>query len=261
MAGSGPRSGGGFFMTMSMSRPRRSLVGAVSASPERQLRAQRRYLAVVTLGLVIMAGLFLAGCDDQPNHSFEKAKRSTNIEDVRDTRLFGDEVFVLARRGWGGKLTDHATANFAADASKLCGIRFEVASGQAWSEWLFKPTHRAMKARKIVLVGTSLGGFVAREHAQRWSYDGNGAPVRLLLVDPVPWTNPIPKNVGADHVVWRNTAPFQLGGGRPEGTIQDAQHDRPAFQSHGYRIHNAQTRKEVAEEICRGITHPRERKK
>jgi hypothetical protein len=212
----------------------------------------------------LIMGAFLMGCSEPP-HILSHQKRSTNIEDERAAKtpaiLYGDEVFVLARRGMGGKLTDHATWNFAADARKLCGIRFAVESGQNWSEWLFKPTHRAHRARLVVFVGTSLGGFVAREHAQRWSYDGNGSRVRLLLIDTVPWTNPIPKNVGADHVVWRNVLQVDLGGGLPDGTIDDEQHDRTSLLPHALLIHSPQTRKEVAQEICRGITHPNKRPK
>ncbi|MGD9729566.1 MAG: hypothetical protein AB7R40_23625 [Nitrospiraceae bacterium] len=212
-----------------------------------------------------LAGLSLAACKEEP-HVMEPAKRSANIEDVRPDPniIYGDEVFVLARRGMGGKSTDHATWYFAADARKLCGIRFEVESRSTapnpWSEWIFRKTHRAQRARLVVFVGTSLGGLRATEHAIRWQKDGGGQPVRLLLIDTVPWTPAIPKNVGKDHVVWRNTVPLQFGGGRPEGTIDDPQHDRPRFLTHGILIHSPQTRKEVVTEICRGITHPSKRK-
>lgn len=218
------------------------------------------------LALALAGAFLLLGCKEAP-HILDNARRSTNIEDVRpDPKvIYGDEVFVLARRGMGGQLTDHATWYFAADARKLCGIRFAIESGSAtqpWSEWLFKnKNHRAYRARLLVFVGTSLGGLRATEHAIRWGKEGNGSRVRLLLVDTVPWTPAIPKNVGSDHVVWRNTVPFQLGGGRPSGTINDAQHDRPRFLTHGILIHSPQTRKEVAEEICRGITHPDKRRK
>jgi hypothetical protein len=188
------------------------------------------------------------------------------MEQLKPAPLYGDEVFVLARRGMGGKFTDHATWNFAADARALCGIRFEVESkstNDVWSEWIFKKTHRAQRARLVVMVGTSLGGLRTTEHAERWKKDGGGQPVRLLLVDTVPWTGPIPSNVGKDHVVWRNRYASDLriglGGGRPKGTIADAQHDRARWLTHGVLIHSPQTRKEVAEEICRGITHPSKR--
>lgn len=220
---------------------------------------------------LILAALIvsvLAGCQPQKPapHILDNARRSTNIEDVRPNPniLYGDEVFVYARRGMGGQFTDRATYGFAAEARKRCGIRFNVESGattMVYSEWLFNPTHRAHRARLVVFLGTSLGGLRATENAIRWSKEVPNARARLLLVDTVPWTPAIPKYIGADHVVWRNTIPGQLGGGRPRGTINDTQHDRPAFQTHGYRIHNAQTRKEVVAEICRGITHPRERKR
>ena len=209
--------------------------------------------------LALLAGAFLlAGCEPAQ----EKAKTAPVVQ--QDSALYGDQVFVLARRGMGGKLTDRATYGFALEARKQCGIRFAVESGSAtqpWSEWIFKKTHRAQRARLVVFVGTSLGGLRATEHAIRWQKDGGGQPARLLLVDTVPWTPAIPKNVGADHVVWRNTVPFQLGGGRPDGTINDPQHDRPRFLTHGVLIHAQQTHKEVVEEICRGITHPNKRGK
>ena len=171
--------------------------------------------------------------------------------------IYGDEVFVLARRGMGGQVTDHATYGFAADARKECGIRFVVESGsttQPYSEWLFKKTHRAHQAKLVVFLGTSLGGLRATENAIRWQKEVPNAKARLLLVDTVPWTPAIPKYIGADHVVWRNTASFQLGGGRPQGTIADKQHDRPDFATHSWMIHRPQTRAEVVKEICRGIT-------
>ena len=176
--------------------------------------------------------------------------------------IYGDEVFVLARRGMGGQVTDHATYGFAAEARKECGIRFVVESGsttQPYSEWLFKKTHRAHKAKLVVFVGTSLGGLRATENAIRWGKEVPNAKARLLLVDTVPWTPAIPKYIGADHVVWRNTAPFQLGGGRPQGTIADKQHDRPDYTTNGWMIHRPQTHAEVVKEICKGITHPSKR--
>lgn len=176
--------------------------------------------------------------------------------------IYGDEVFMLARRGMGGKVTDRATYGFALAANKMCGVRFVVESGsttQPYSEWLFRKTHRAHQAKLVVFLGTSLGGLRATENAIRWGKEVPNAKARLLLVDTVPWTPAIPKYIGADHVVWRNTAPFQLGGGRPIGTINDAQHDRPDFATHGWIIHRPQTHREVVEEICRGITHPSKR--
>lgn len=170
--------------------------------------------------------------------------------------IYGDEVFVLARRGMGGQFTDRATYGFAADARKECGIRFVVESGsttQPYSEWLFKKSHRAHSAKLVVFVGTSLGGLRATENAIRWQKEVPNGRARLLLIDTVPWTPAIPKNVGKDHVVWRNTAPFQLGGGRPEGTINDKQHDRPRFLTHGMLIHSQQTHDEVVAEICKGV--------
>ena len=208
-----------------------------------------------------LAGVFLWGCTEaEIKHKFDHERRSTNIEDVRDNTLYGDQVMVRAYRGMGGRLTDHATWYFAADAKQLCGVRFWVESGQQTDKAAFRPGSLTQQARFVVFVGTSLGGFKAREHAEHY-----GKPARLLLIDTVPWTRPIPKNVGKDHVVWRNTlASFfgvALGGGKPQGTISDKQHDRPAFNTHGLLIHSAQTRKEVAQEICRGITHPNKRGK
>lgn len=176
--------------------------------------------------------------------------------------IYGDEVFVLARRGMGGQATDRATYGFALAANKQCGVRFVVESGsttQPYSEWLFRKTHRAHQAKLVVFLGTSLGGLRATENAIRWGKEVPNAKARLLLVDTVPWTPAIPKYIGADHVVWRNTMPFQLGGGRPIGTIASAHHDRPDFATHGWMIHRPQTRAEVAQEICRGITHPSKR--
>lgn len=172
--------------------------------------------------------------------------------------IYGDEVFVYARRGMGGQITDRATYGFAAEARKKCGIRFAVESAsttQAYSEWLFKKTHRAHKAKLVVFLGTSLGGLRANENAIRWGREVPNAKARLLLVDTVPWTPAIPKYIGDDHFVWRNTTPFQLGGGRPQGT----KHEVYDFTTHGWMIHRPQTHKEVVEQICRGITHPSKR--
>jgi hypothetical protein len=208
----------------------------------------------------ILGAFLLAACTEaEVKHKFDHARRSANVEDARDTTLYGDQVMVRAYRGMGGQLTDHATWNFAYDAKKLCGVRFYVESGQQTDKAAFRPGSLTQRARFVVFVGTSLGGYKAREHAEAF-----GKPVRLLLVDTVPWTKPIPKNVGADHVVWRNTLALYgaaLGGGRPQGTINDKQHDRPDFTTHGLMIHRQQTRKEVAAEICRGITHPNKRPK
>jgi hypothetical protein len=185
--------------------------------------------------------------------------------------LYGDRVMVRLYRGWTGKFADHATDRFALEAKRLCGIRFYVDSGQEWDEAAFRKGSLTMRAEKVVFVGTSLGGFRAREHSQRWSYDGSGAPVRLLLIDPVPWTNPIPKVVGNDYVLWVNTAPAVFGGGIPAGVNSkldpktgkpvDPQRFRPSFSTHGILIHSPTTRQEVAEEICRGVTHPNKRPK
>jgi hypothetical protein len=186
---------------------------------------------------------------------------------VADTRLYGDEVMVRAFRGWTGRFADWATDDFVLDAKKLCGARFYPSSGQDWDEAAFRKGSLTMRAKKVVFLGTSLGGFRAREHAQRWSYDGSGAPVRLLMVDPVPWTRPIPKVVGDDYVLWVNTNPIRIfGGGVPEGTKTGpdgtrSQNYRPSFSEHGILIHSATTRREVAEEICRGVTHPNQRPK
>jgi hypothetical protein len=217
----------------------------------------------------VLGAFLLAGCEEPKKPNLADQRRSTNIEDVRPDPnvIYGDEVFVLARRGMGGQLTDRATWYFAYDAHKTCGIRFMVESGsttQPYSEWLFKKTHRAHRARLVVFLGTSLGGLRATENAIRWGKEVPNAKARLLLVDTVPWTPAIPKYIGADHVVWRNTLAsygVALGGGKPQGTISDKQHDRPAFTTHGLLIHSAQTRKEVAAEICRGITHPSKRGK
>jgi hypothetical protein len=193
-------------------------------------------------------------------------KAPPKVETVKPAPLYGDEVFVLGRRGMGGQITDHATYGFADEARKVCGIRFYVESGSTttpYSEWLFKKTHRAHQARLIVMVGTSLGGLRVTENAIRWQRDGSGAPVRLLLVDTVPWTPAIPKNVGKDHVVWANKYASELGiglgGGIPEGTIRDAHHLRGRWLTHGLLIHSPQTKAEVVAEICRGITHPSKR--
>lgn len=209
-----------------------------------------------------LAAFLLAGCSE-PAHILDKARRSINIEDERGV-IYGDEVFVYARRGMGGQATDRATYGFALEARKQCGIRFNVesrATTQAYSEWLFRKTHRAHEAKLVVFLGTSLGGLRATENAIRWGKEVPNAKARLLLVDTVPWTPPIPKYIGADHVVWRNTALLQLGGGRPQGTINDKQHDRPVLATHGWTIHRPQTHKEVVQEICRGITHPNKRPK
>lgn len=162
--------------------------------------------------------------------------------------IYGDEVRVRLYRGMGGKLTDHATYGFGEAARKRCGVRFYVESGQQTDKGAFGSFVRGGKL--VIFVGTSLGGYKAREHAAAFGPQH----ARLLLVDTVPWTKPIPANVGKDHVVWRNTAPFQLGGGRPLGTIDDAQHDRPSFATHGWIIHRQQTHDEVVTEICRGVT-------
>lgn len=206
-------------------------------------------------GLAMCGAFLLAGCAEKPNLADQDARPDPNV-------IYGDEVFLLARRGMGGQFTDHATWYFAYDAHKKCGVRFMVESGSTtkpYSEWLFKKTHRAHRARLVVFLGTSLGGLRATENAIRWGKEVQNAKARLLLVDTVPWTPAIPKYIGADHVVWRNTLGIDLGGGRPAGTIADAQHDRPSFTTHALIIHRAQTRKEVVAEICRSITHPSKR--
>lgn len=158
--------------------------------------------------------------------------------------IYGDEVRVRLYRGMGGKLTDHATYGFGEAARKKCGVRFYVESGQQTDKGAFSKFVR--EGKLVIFVGTSLGGYKAREHAAAFGPQH----ARLLLIDPVPWTKPIPKNVGNDHVVWRNTAPFQLGGGKPQGTVND----RPSFATHGWLIHRKQTHDEVVTEICRGVT-------
>lgn len=184
------------------------------------------------------------------------------LEVIKPAPVYGDEVFVLGRRGMGGKFTDHATYGFAEDAAKTCGVRFMVESGsttQPYSEWLFKKTHRAHKAKLVVFVGTSLGGLRATENAIRWKKEVPDAKARLLLVDTVPWTPAIPSYIGADHVVWHNRFASELGiglgGGIPKGTVNP----RGRWLTHGAMIHAPQTHKEVVEEICRGITHPAKR--
>lgn len=168
--------------------------------------------------------------------------------------IYGDEVRVRLYRGLGGRLFDRATDRFGLDANKLCGVRYYVESQNGMDTAALKPNSAVRNAKFVVFVGTSMGGEKARDMAAALSPKKS----RLLFVDTVPWTQPIPKSVGADHVVWRGIGP--LGKGRPEGTINDKQHDRPRFLTHGAIIHSAQTREEVVTEICRGITHPKHRK-
>jgi hypothetical protein len=177
---------------------------------------------------------------------------STEIKQVvAPDVIFGDEVRVRLYRGLGGRAFDRATDNFGLEARKRCGVRYYVA-GQAGTDTSALAANSAVrKAKKVVLVGTSMGGKKARDTAEALAPQ----KVDLLLVDTVPWTGAIPANV-VNQVTWRNTWPFQLGGGKPQGTKDD----RPRAGTHGGVIHALRTHEEVVDEICRGITHPSKRK-
>jgi hypothetical protein len=157
--------------------------------------------------------------------------------------IYGDEVRVRLYRGLTGRFADHATDQFGLSARKLCGIRYYV-EGQAGTDNYALTSPSIRDAKKLIFVGTSMGGKKARDMAEAVK-----RPVDLLLVDTVPWTEPIPANV-KNQVTWRNTWPFQLGGGKPRGTKDD----RPRAGTHGYVIHAQQTHDEVVAEICKGIT-------
>jgi hypothetical protein len=168
--------------------------------------------------------------------------------------IYGDEVRVRLYRGLGGRLFDRATDGFGLAAHKQCGVRYYVEGQGGMDNAALKANGAVRNAKFVVFVGTSMGGEKARDMAAAIS----PKKARVLFVDTVPWTQPIPKNVGSDHVVWRGIGP--LGRGRPAGTINDKQHDRPRNLTHGAIIHSAQTHSEVVTEICRGITHPKHRK-
>lgn len=159
--------------------------------------------------------------------------------------IYGDEVRVRLYRGLGGRVFDHATDNFGLQARKRCGIRYYVESQQGMDTAALAPDSAVRNAKKVIFVGTSMGGEKARDMAAAFS----PKKVDLLLVDTVPWTKPIPKNV-QNQVTWRNTWIGQLGGGKPAGTKDD----RPRGGTHGGVIHAQQTHDEVVAEICKGIT-------
>jgi len=162
--------------------------------------------------------------------------------------LYGDEVRVRLYRGLGGRAFDHATDNFGFAAHKQCGVRFYV-EGQSGTDEAALKSPVIRNAKKVIFVGTSMGGKKARDMAEAMK-----RPVDLLLVDTVPWTGPIPPNV-KNQVTWRNTWPFQLGGGKPKGTKDD----RPRAGTHGGVIHALRTHEEVVDEICKGVVHPNKR--
>lgn len=164
---------------------------------------------------------------------------------VQPPVIYGDEVRVRLYRGLTGRLNDHATDVFGLSARKTCGIRYYVEGQAGMDRAALAPNSAVRNAKKVILVGTSAGGRKARDMAEALAPKA----VDLLLVDTVPWTKPVPKNV-ENQVTWRNTWLFQLGGGKPLGTKDD----RPRGGTHGGVIHAQQTHDEVVAEICRGVT-------
>jgi hypothetical protein len=155
-------------MTRGMDKPHRSASSSWT-TPERERRGRRCYLTVVALGLVIMAGLFLAGCDDQPNHSFEKAKRSTNIEDVREkpkTAVLINGLGVYGKPGMMGAIE----AEF---------------KRRGWTVTILNHTDaKRMTSMPRVLVGHSKGGNSGLKRAQAFK---TNAPDLIVTIDPGKW--------------------------------------------------------------------------
>jgi hypothetical protein len=170
MAGSGPRFAGAFFMTMGMDKPHRSASSSWT-TPERERRGRRLYLAGVIVGFVIMAGLFLAGCDDQPSHSFEKAKRSTNIEDVRKVEKPKTAVLINGLGVYG-------------KPGMMGSIKAEF-ERRGWKVTILNHTEaKRMTSMPRVLVGHSKGGNSGLRRSQAFK---KNAPELIVTIDPGRW--------------------------------------------------------------------------
>lgn len=189
-----------------------------------------------TIGALLVAGALGSG-----GVATYLVKENTKPAEV----VYGDEVRVRLYRGLTGRALDRATDNFGLQARKRCGVRYYVEGQAGTDSAALAPNSAVRTAKKVILVGTSMGGKKARDMAEALAPQ----KVDLLLVDTVPWTGPIPKNV-QNQVTWRNTWPFQLGGGKPAGTKDD----RPRGGTHGGVIHAQQTMNEVVAAICKGVT-------
>lgn len=158
------------------------------------------------------------------------------------TGIKGQDVEARFYRGLGGRFWGCGVDCIAQSAARQCGIRTYV--GTHYGGDVVPPSKR------VAIVGASMGGEKAVEVATALGRQGRKVDL-LLTIDPVPWVDPKPRNV-VDHINWHNTAPFQLGGGTPPGTVPTA--DIAVNMGHVALINSQLVHDRAVKELCKLVT-------
>lgn len=177
----------------------------------------------------LVAGFLLLGCQEQapkkPNLADQRL--SDNIEDLRPKRLYDARMYGLT--GLFGRAAGFSTGvDTAMGAVSRKHPTVKTYPRMHWQKRSVLATIIANYKRDklpIVLSGHSMGGdaivWIAHELAK------HRIPVAAMFIyDPTPFVACIPSNVQV-AISWRNTLPFQLGGGRvqwcqdpPKGSVR-----------------------------------------
>jgi hypothetical protein len=188
----------------------------------------------------ILMGLVLSLIPAQSQSTFcEDGDRSCLIQTAPDNKKKVIGPVVRLYRGLGGALFSSTIDDIAADAQAKCNADVMI-MGWRWND-------SPPPSTRLIIGGASMGG----RRAVQTTIAVSPRHVDLLLtIDPVPWTEPVPKNVGR-HINWRNTRQGELGGGKPQGTKIDI----PVNNTHIGTI--ASSRSRAVKEICALASRPK----
>ena len=162
----------------------------------------------------LLAGAFLlAGCQPEPQKpNLADQRRSENIEDLRPDRA----ARMYGLTGLLGRAAGFSTG--VDTAMKAVQKKYPTVKTYPRMHWQKRAVLATVIANyqrdklPIILSGHSLGGDAIVEIAHKLAE--LRIPVAAMFVyDPTPFVGCIPSNVQV-VIGWRNSLPFQLGGGR-----------------------------------------------